>query len=167
MNCIDQLDVLGDCCFKHPNPNYLRRVPPLYQVVIWNVHEVGIALTTCANHGIMAPCPKLSGIITRPSPWTLIDALRQDRAVAETDAAPQIQRVRSAMGWHFSTSIFHSVTNCYCHNFAHTEERIYKNFKETTLKYFYHPFHCSLRSIGDISNLYHSDCSSICYKRLE
>jgi len=47
----------------------------------------GVVQTTCTNRGTMA-CSRLWGTINyHPFVWTLIDALRQDNAVAETQIA--------------------------------------------------------------------------------
>ena len=65
----------------------MRRVPPLYPVDIWSVHETTLLGRSRTNNLCESWNNGLFQIVGHyhPSVWTLIDALRQDNAIAETE----------------------------------------------------------------------------------
>jgi len=67
----------------------VRRVPPLYPVDIWSVHESMLLSRNRTNNLCESWNNGLYQLVGHyhPSVWTLIEALRQDSAVAETDIA--------------------------------------------------------------------------------
>jgi len=67
----------------------MQELPPLYPVDIWNVHETTLLGRSRTNNLCESWNNGLFQIVGHyhPSVWTLIDALRQDNAVAETEIA--------------------------------------------------------------------------------
>jgi len=67
----------------------MQELPPLYPVDIWNVHETTLLGRSRTNNLCESWNNGLFQIVGHyhPSIWTLIDALRQDNAVAEMEIA--------------------------------------------------------------------------------
>jgi len=67
----------------------MQELPPLYPVDIWNAHKTTLLDRSSTSNLCESWNNGLFQIVVHyhPSVWTLIDALRQDSAVAETEIA--------------------------------------------------------------------------------